>query len=149
MKIYLAHPISGLGYDEIYEYYTNLRDGLRIWGYDVLQPMTGKEYLRNEVKFKTVGYDNPVSTNHAIVGRDTWMVRQADIVLVDFSAAEAVSIGCVSELAMAHVLGKHTVVVLPEVNVHRHAFVLDMAHIIFTNIEDAIKYLYKLAHQEF
>ncbi len=141
MKIYIALPISGRGYDAVV---TEIFDKKRILeghGYEVLQPMTAKGYLRNEKKFVAHGYGNPVSTNHAIVERDKWMVANSDVVFMDFSAATDVSIGCTMELAWGALLGKHTVIVLPETNPHRHAFILDSADIVFETSEEAIGYL--------
>jgi nucleoside 2-deoxyribosyltransferase len=141
MKIYLARPISGKSYLEVSSYYNLFRGTLDVFGYEVLCPMTAKGFLRNEKKFKASGYKNPVSTNHAIVERDCWMVQQSDVVLVDFTGADEVSIGCVMELAWASLLGKHTVIILPQENVHRHAFVLEAADIIFEYDKEALDYL--------
>jgi nucleoside 2-deoxyribosyltransferase len=142
-NIYLAHPISGYGAQQILDYYANARHDLEDYYY-ILNPMTNKAYLRNEIELKPYGYDNPVATNHAIYGRDTWMVRQADIVYVDFTAASHISIGCCMELAIAHELGKHTIVSMENINIHRHAFVLEAADIVFPTSEEAIRYLITL-----
>jgi nucleoside 2-deoxyribosyltransferase len=103
--------------------------------------MTAKGYLRTEIKFKASGYQNPVSTNHAIYERDKWMVEQCDIVLMDLTYAKFASIGCTMELAWASLLNKHTIIVMGEDNVHRHAFILEAADIIFATMDDAIGYL--------
>ena len=144
MKIYLARPITGKSYDEVMQYLKDLKEELEIYGYKVLSPMTGKGCLKGEKKFKAFGYKDAVTTNHAIVERDRWMVENADIVFVNFENTDKVSIGCVAELAWAHQLGKHTVVVLPKDNIHEHAFVLEMADIVFRNFEDAVSYLKEL-----
>ena len=144
MKIYLARPISGLTFEEVVGYYEATSDELRSHGYGVLCPMTGKGYLRNETEFRAYGYDNPVSTNRAIVGRDHWMVEQSDVVFVDLTGAQKVSIGCVSELAWAYHLRKHIVLSLDN-DFHKHAFVLEMADVIFPSYEEAMRYLKILA----
>lgn len=144
MKIYLARPISGLSYDEIFGYYEDVSLTLSGFGYTILHPMTAKGILRNEVEFKASGYDNPVSSNHAIVERDKWMVTQADVVYANLEEAKAISIGCVTELAWAQILGKHTVVVMEEGNPHQHAFVIEAADIIFGTRHEGIDYLEKL-----
>jgi nucleoside 2-deoxyribosyltransferase len=142
MKIYLAGPISGLGYDEVVGKYKEKANVLRDMGYDILCPMTGKTYLRNELKLKAGGYGYPVSTNHAIFERDRWMVSTADIILADLSnSGDRVSIGTMMELAWTAMLGKHTLIVLPEENIHRHAFVLEAGDIIFTTLDEAFAYL--------
>jgi len=147
MKIYLAGPISGKGYDEVVNLYKEKSKFLKNYGYEVLCPMTGKTYLRNEVKFKEQGYEQfPVSSNHAIFERDRWMVSQCDIILADLSnAPDKVSIGTMMELAWASLLGKQTIVILPKENIHRHAFVLEAADIIFESLEEAEKYLLDLS----
>jgi nucleoside 2-deoxyribosyltransferase len=148
MKIYLAGPISGRGYDEVVSMYATKISFLTEQGYECLCPMTGKQYLRNEIEFKASGYDKyPVSANHAIVERDRWMVMQSDIVLADLSnSGDRVSIGTMMELAWAHHMGKHTIGIIPEGNVHNHAFVLEACDIVFKTSQEAYKYLEDLAN---
>lgn len=144
-KIYLAHPISLCSADEVFEYYDN---AVKIFGdvYDVLSPMYGKEYLRTEKELRSEGYsDKPISCNHAVFERDTWMVSQSDIVLCDFRGSKTASIGCTMELAIASWLRKHTVVVLPKENIHNHAFVREAADVIFENMDEAVAYVRGLA----
>lgn len=142
MKVYLAGPISGKGYDEVVEAYKIKSDTLKNMGYEILCPMTGKSYLRNEVNLKEKDYTFPVSTNHAIFERDKFFVSSCDIVLADLSnSGDRVSIGTMMELAWASMLGKHTVIILPKENIHRHAFVLESADIVFETLEEAYKYL--------
>ena len=111
-----------------------------------LHPMAGKGSLRCELEFKAHGYDNdPLTSNHAILQRDTWMVQQADIVFLNLAnAKERVSIGCCMELALAYYLRKYTVVVLPKDNIHNHAFVLEASDVIFEEENEAIAYINKL-----
>lgn len=144
LKIYLAHPISGNSLNEIFSYYS---DAVRDLGaiFKIFCPMIGKDYVRNELKHKAEGYKNPASTNHAIKERDKWMVQNSDIVVIDFTDSKIVSIGCCMELAWADMLGKHTIVILEEDNIHRHAFVLDCADIVFNTQEEAVKYLLELS----
>jgi nucleoside 2-deoxyribosyltransferase len=144
-KIYCAHPITGLSGGEVIDYYTTLKDKLSDMGYGVLHPMVAKNSFRPVETIRSHGYDHhPMARDRAIKGRDQWMVTQADIVLVDLSGTSVVSIGCVSELAYADILGKHTVLVLPENNIHKHAFILQEADVIFENLVDALDYLNKL-----
>lgn len=140
MKIYLAHPISGLSADQVFEYYQKSIEKLKD-SFEILYPMIGKGYLRTEIKFKAEGYNNPVSTNHAIKERDKWMVTQADVVFIDLTGSTIVSMGCCMELAWADLLGKHSIVVMEQGNIHRHAFVIDCADIIFETWDEAILYL--------
>ena len=109
--------------------------------FNVLIPMYGKGYLKDEKKLKAGGYQQPLSTNHAIFNRDKWMVKQSDIVFANFLGAKQVSIGSMMELAWANDNDKHIVVVMEKDNPHQHAFVLESATIIYDNIIDAIEYL--------
>lgn len=144
--IYCAHPISGLSYDNVVDYYTNTANNLISMGYKVLYPMCGKSYLRNEIAFKASGYGNPLSTNRAIIGRDHFMVKKADIVYINFVGCSNVSIGSCMELAWAFDSDKHVIIVMEENNIHRHAFVLEAADAIFTSEKEAFDYLDKFIH---
>lgn len=142
MKIYLAHQISGLTYDEVHDYYDDTSKKLKKVGFTVLCPMTGKKALRPEKEYKAEGITGfPLSTNHAIIERDRWMVSNCDVIFVNFEGTKEVSIGMTMELAWAHDKGKHSVVVLPEGNIHNHAFVREAADVIFNNYKEAIDYL--------
>lgn len=144
-KIYLAHPISLNSADDVFNYYDNMVNELND-KYDVLSPMYGKDYLRTEKNLRAGGYENrPISCNHAIFERDTWMVSQCDMLLCDFSDAKVTSIGCTMELAIASWLRKHTIVVMTEDNIHNHAFIREAADIIFDNMDDALVYIKGLA----
>lgn len=145
MKVYCVHPISGLSYNEVLIYYKEINEYLKGLGYDVLCPMTGKEELITEKKFKTVGYENsPVSSSHAIFERDKWMVLQADIIFANFVNAKEISIGSCMELAWASLLNKQTVVIMGKDNKHQHAFVIEASDIIFDNLEKGKDYMKKL-----
>ena len=142
MKIYLAGPISGQGYNEVMFRYTDMKKKFKSWGYTVLYPMLGKDYLRNEVEFKAHGYDHPLSTNHAIYERDQWMVRQCDVIYANLcSSGDRVSIGTMMEIAWGSLLGKNVVIAMQENNIHRHAFVLESGCVVFSTEKDAEVYL--------
>ena len=144
MKIYCVHPISGMSGEAIFNYYDNIKVTLGNLGYDVFTPMYGKEYLRNDIKMKAGGYDNPLSTNHAIFARDKWMCLQADVIYASFVGAQIVSIGSMFELAWGSFNNKQVVVAMEDKNIHRHAFVMEAASIIYPTEEEAINYLGKL-----
>jgi nucleoside 2-deoxyribosyltransferase len=135
MKIYLAKPITGESFEDVVRYYENLSADLFEMGYETLCPMTAKGYLRTEIEFKAHGFDNPVSTNHAIFERDKWMIEQSDVIFVNLHLATRVSIGCMMELAWASLLGKHTVVIMGQA--HKHAFVFEAADIVFEDYDEA------------
>jgi hypothetical protein len=140
--------MTGRSYDEIAEYYTRMTALLTEMGYEVLQPMVAKGFLKGTEKFHSFGYDNPSATNHAIKARDQWMVIQSDIVHVDLFGATEISIGCVSELAWGDILRKKTLLVMEDNNIHQHAFTYEMGMLRFKNPEDSIEYLRKFANNE-
>jgi nucleoside 2-deoxyribosyltransferase len=147
MKIYLARPISGCTFDEVVAYYRELSAELWDAGYQVTHPMTAKGILRNDIKdrsFPTTGFSDPCATNHAILARDRWMVMQADVVYINLCGATRVSIGCVAEMAIAHATNKHIVLAMEADSVHNHAFILEMASVIFNDDFAAETYLIKL-----
>ena len=146
MKIYLAHPITGLTREEVVGYYQRMTVGLESRGYVVLCPMTGKGDIRVEKEYRATGYEDiPAATNHAIFERDKWMVEQCDVLLCDLSDKSERYIGCIMELAWGSLLGKHTILVMPEDSEYRHAFMLEAADVCFVNLLDALDYLRKLS----
>lgn len=146
-KIYLARPMAGFPVDEITQYFKNVKAELEPLGYVVYNPMTGKEAIKfdDPEKIKAHGYDYPLATDHAITRRDMWMVNQADIVYANFSDSDKVSIGTCMEIAWAYAAGKNVVMVLPNDNVHCHAFIHECATVIFRSPEEAMLYLKQLA----
>ena len=145
MKIYLAGSISGQSGESVIDYFTLTAGFLRDLGFEVIHPMIAKGYFRNEAKFKAEGYmHKPMSTNHAIIERDRWMVEQCDILYCNLTMAEIVSIGSCMELAWGHILGKHTVVAMQPDNIHRHAFVMEAADVIFETHREGLEYLLEL-----
>jgi nucleoside 2-deoxyribosyltransferase len=148
MKVYCCHPISGMSADEVFGYYEEVVRELEGYGWEVLSPMHGKDVLRTEKKFRAADYRSPVSTNHAIFNRDRWMVRQADVVFANLCGSKAVSIGTMMELAWAADTGRHVVLCMEEGNVHRHAFVLESADVVFETEAEALAYLEGLAGKQ-
>ena len=141
MKVYIAGRISGGKPNEVFEYFDSTCSRLSGFGYEVLSPMLAKEDLRTEKRFMAHGYRTPTTTNNAILRRDHWMVLSSDIVFMNMSDMTDISIGCTAELAWAYDNNKHTVVILPEGNVMEHAFILQMADILFKTYEDAMQYM--------
>ena len=143
MKVYIAGSISGMSGESVIGYFGETAQKLVEMGYEVQHPMIAKGYFRNEMKFKAEGYKHkPQSTNHAIVERDCWMVNWCDILYCNLTMAEIVSIGSTMELAWAHLLRKHTVLAMQSDNIHRHAFILEAADVVFESHEEALEYLY-------
>lgn len=145
LKIYLAGPITGQTGDGVMNAIAEKVAILTDYGYEILHPMIGKTELRTEIEFKSGGYDHPIANDHAIFTRDHWMVSQADIILVDLSnSGDRISIGTMMEMAWASHLGKQVVLVMPDGNIHDHAFVREAATIRFLTLDDAYDYLVEL-----
>lgn len=70
------------------------------------------------------------------------MVSMCDILYCNLTMAQIVSIGSTMELAWAHQLGKHSVVAMQADNIHRHAFILEAADIVWETHEQALDYLF-------
>ena len=143
--IYLVHPMSGLKWEEVEEYYTRSKKDLEALGYFVLHPMCAKSELKGNRFDPRAGESiNPVVSPHGITRRDHWMVRKADIIFADLSGAKKKSIGSISEVAAGYIQGKHTVGVMEADNIHRHAFMEEQVDVLFETYEGAIDYLAKL-----
>lgn len=155
-SVYCAHPISGLTWEQVTQYYNDIKAKLTAFGFHVLQPMTGKSDIRanvlaNKEFASTGGYGgSPLATDNAIFQRDSFMCRCADMLYLDLTGATRISIGCVMELAIAATSAKpvHVVVVMEDGNPHEHAFVNGAAHIIFRTVDEALAYMAKFARQE-
>jgi nucleoside 2-deoxyribosyltransferase len=142
LVVYVAGLISGYPYEEVFKYFDNTSKILSALGYEVLSPLNGKTRLRTEIKLKASGYENdPISNNHAIMRRDMWMVHKADFIFCNLSNAASVSIGSMMELAWAYRAGKQVIVIMEKDNIHRHAFVLEAATIVFESLEDGLQYM--------
>lgn len=147
LNIYVAHAINGLKFKVVEEYYVRTIALLQGYGYRVFHPMVGHGILRNEVKFKAVGYEGiPFVSNKAIYTRDTWMIRHSDIMYTNLLHTKKTSTGSVMELAVAKENNVHTVVVMDKNNIHRHAFILEVADVIFENEPAAEAYLKSLIY---
>lgn len=152
--VYCAHPISGMTWDEVFNYYEDIKSVLNKMGFNVLHPMTGKSSIRTEIneRFKPAGYSskkNKIASNHAIFERDKWMVQNCDILYLDLSNNNGTpSIGCMMELAWASLLGKYVVTVMPEEDTHRHAFVIEASDVIFEDKQEALDYLEVFINQK-
>ena len=72
LKVYCAHPISGLTWDEVVNYYNDIKEKLEAMGLSVFQPMTGKSEIRTEIgdRFQPEDFKSAVASNHAIFERD-------------------------------------------------------------------------------
>lgn len=142
LKIYCAGGISGLTQEDVLSRYEKLREDLSD-NFTLIIPMVQKNLMRNKIEHKSQNKStSPITENKSIVRRDRWNVSQADILLVDLTmSSERISIGSVSEMAWGYDDCKNIIVIMPQGNIHRHAFVLEMASIVFESYEEALAYL--------
>jgi nucleoside 2-deoxyribosyltransferase len=146
MNIYLAGPIAGCTYKGATDWRKKFAERALELGYNVYSPMRGKEFLSRIRRLRTHGYDNPTSTDKALVRRDSFDVERADVVLANLLGAERVSIGTMFELAWGYMLGKFVLVVMAhDDKLHSHAFVEQSASVIVESLEDAETVLEVLA----
>lgn len=142
-RIYCVGPITGLNAEEVFSYYDKISMKLTGFGYEVLNPMTGKDHMRTEENFKAEGYTcSPLTQDNAIFNRDRWMVEHSDIVFADFTrGTKRASIGTCFELAWASASGKLIVSVIPDGNIHNHVFIKQASAAVFETTEQATEYL--------
>lgn len=146
MKIYCARPISGCTVEQVQTYYHDIEIELKSYGFDVITPLVKAEYARTDIKFKSEGPAHGVcNTNKAITKRDSWFVDLSDICFLNVLGCERVSIGSVCEFAWAWKAHKHTILVMEQDNIHRHAFLMEMADLIFNSLDEAKDYLKDLS----
>jgi nucleoside 2-deoxyribosyltransferase len=145
MNLYLAGPITGCSYKGATGWRHKFAEDAQALGYNVYSPMRGKEHLVHIKRLRPHGYDNPMSTDQAIMRRDSFDVRRSDVLVANLAGAEIVSIGTVMELGWAYILGKYVIIVMEDKNIHSHAFVEQSASAIVETLKDALKVLEVLA----
>ena len=145
ITVYCARPMTGFNMEELTEYYKNIRETLEPFGIRVFAPLSSAEKLLEREVQKASGYKHPLLTDHAIVARDKWMIGECNIFLADWAPAVRPSLGMVVELTVANERRLHTISVLPEGNVHQHAFIIAQSDVIVYHLEDSLCYLVDLA----
>jgi nucleoside 2-deoxyribosyltransferase len=146
MNLYLAGPITGCTYKGATNWRASFAERAQELGYNVYSPMRGKEHLSRVRRLRPHGYDNPTSTDKAIMRRDSFDVRRSDVIVANLKGATIVSIGTVMEIGWGYLLGKFVIVVMGhDDKVHDHAFVEQAASIIVETLEDAETVLEVLA----
>ena len=140
MKVYLAGPITGQSYVGASEWRDTARAALDKYDIVSYSPMRAKEALaaRKELSAWDYADGNGPMSSRTMVRRDLNDVRTADIMLVNFKGATQISAGTMAELGFAHALGKYVVVVMDDMNPHRHIFVHEMASVIFPTLDEAL-----------
>jgi nucleoside 2-deoxyribosyltransferase len=139
--VYLAGPITHAG---SYEGATEWRERVEAWLEDLgilaLSPMRGKAFLQSNFDLKADGsFDHILSTPKAIVARDHFDVRRADVMLVYMpSWSDVASIGTSIEFGWAHEQGTPIVFVRQDGSVHDHAMLNEMAAYITEDLEEGV-----------
>lgn len=121
-SVYLAGPIKGLPYNTAQEWRNEATKFLDRYGIVSFNPLRGKDFLEGTILGGSG--DHILTTQPGIVARDLFDVQRATLLLVYLLGAEAVSIGTVCEIAVAHTIGKPVILVIEnEGNVHDHTFI--------------------------
>lgn len=147
MLIYLAGPITGSTYDAAVQwredFMLNLPSGTR-----GISPMRGKEYLKRThadgLPAVLKGGTLPMSSARAIFSRDTFDIRRSDVVLLNLTGSERVSIGTMFEMGYAHAQGKVIITVMEDGNLHEHPFVREASTFIVSSMDEARKLIESL-----
>ena len=111
-------------------------------GITVLSPMRHEGHLAEH----TGPIDDDVIDNAShffagskiIFAKDVLDIEHCDILLANFLGATRPSLGTVSEIGMAYVMGKTIVTVIDKDNIHQHPFVLEPSALVLDNLPDAI-----------
>lgn len=150
--IYYHGRISGLYYKDIQARLHEIVVHLSNMGYEVthpfigftdLAPKLGRLYLKDM-------YQNSRLSDKAAFERSKWLVRAADIVLIDLSSnppqeLPRPAVGAITALVWGNVYDKHTLAIVEDDGLYDHAFIRQSANIVFKTMEDASHYLSELS----
>jgi nucleoside 2-deoxyribosyltransferase len=152
-KVYLAGAITHHSYDGANGWREHVSERLEHCAI-CKSPMRLKDHLKDVKKFGPHGTLSGISSNRAIFGRDSWDVRQCDIVLVNVKGLEVASVGTLIEMGIAHAEGKLILLVIgedewtirtpgveatPTTNPFDHVFVHQVSDIVVHDLEEAIE----------
>ena len=140
--VYLAGPILGKTYMDC-RFGWRQEVAMRLFrGITALSPMRHEGHLSEHTG--TIDDDVIDNASHFFAGskiifaKDVLDIRSCDIVLANFLGATRPSLGTVSEIGMAYIMGKTIVTVMEDTNIHRHPFVLEPSALVLDNLDDAI-----------
>lgn len=138
--VYLAGPITGLGYDDATDWREIAKDWFQHHGIHGLSPLRGKDYLAGEIDLSDRYDDHPMSTSQAITGRDRWDCCSSDLVLVNMLGASRVSIGTVMEIAWADMARNPICLIMEDnSNIHEHAMIRTVITWRVSSLEDGLE----------
>jgi len=135
--VYLAGPISGIGYGDSMDWreIANERFYGTIRG---LSPLRGKQYLNNETNMKSVYDEHLLSSQRTIYARDKFDCLRSDIILVNLLGAKTVSIGTCMEIAWGAQNNTPIVLIMEENNIHEHPMLSEACPFIVDNLDAGI-----------
>jgi hypothetical protein len=150
--VYVAGPMTGLEWDDANDWREKVRVALP--GCEVRSPLRGKAWLQRESVIESSEYPMPFGSKNAIIKRDHWDVQCADLVIANFEDTaveyggreedepgppiQIASIGTCFELAWAYEFGTPIISIIPEGNIHRHAFIAAASLEIVSDLKTAI-----------
>jgi nucleoside 2-deoxyribosyltransferase len=150
LLLYLAGPITGLGYSDALDWREDVRTRLASSAPHVecIDPMRAKQHLADLQSIGPHGHAGGLLNSHAVVARDMWDVDRSDVILLNLTGARQISIGSMVELGRASARGKFVIVVLPpeetgeapdaERNPHDHLFVFELASTVAPSVDEAL-----------
>ena len=140
--LYLAGPMTGHTFDEVIGWRDYVRQHLTTAAPHVrcLDPMRAKDHFQDAGRIGPEHYHRGMLEPRAIVARDFWDLRRADVMMLNLTGADVPSIGCMVELGFAHANSCLTVVILEpgDRNPHDHLFVHALASAVVHSLDDAI-----------
>lgn len=137
--IYMAGPISGLSFEECYEWRQVCQKALQPH-IQAINPLRAKSYLWDSKKIEDCYQESLLSTQRGITSRDHFDCKRADMLLVNVMGAKTVSIGTCMEVAWAKAYNKPVVLIMEdEGNLHDHCMIRECCDFRVNNLTDAIE----------
>lgn len=136
--VYFAHPMSGIAFEDVQEYYNLIRETFGTICY-VQTPMD--IIARTDLKERKECIKEPGMTNDVITNRDYRFVRECDVVFANLSKCTRPSIGTIMEIAWAYAHHKYLIIVMDKNGLHEHGMILGAHPLIFKTFEEAANHL--------
>jgi nucleoside 2-deoxyribosyltransferase len=139
-EVYLAGPIAGLTAGTAVTWRSFMTRRLADYGIGVRDPLrdTPLDMASEELLTPLPKAADVLGTPRAIVARDRFDVKSADVVVANLLEASRVSIGTMVELGWASNEGKPIVVIMKPDNIHAHPFIDVLADYIVTDLYEAV-----------
>jgi nucleoside 2-deoxyribosyltransferase len=139
LSTYLAGPITNLSYDGATNWRIKAKQYLNKFGIAGLNPLRGKDYLKEEKEIKLAYPNIPLSSARGITTRDYYDCGRSDLILVNLLGATKVSIGTVMEIAWAKAFQKPIILIIEDSgNIHDHPMITESVGFRVNNLEDAL-----------